>query len=189
MSSYKEFDTVQLVTMVSEHDDVAFDELVVRYTPMIKKVISGFSSSEIGYGEAFSEACYALHRAALSYDVKRSEDITFGLYSRICIFRRMTDLFEKSSKQAPTVDVDVELISAEGGVEERILERERMSEYMNRARGVLSEYEYSVFLLYVDGYSSAEIAKRLGKNAKSIENAKMRMLKRLRSVSDSFSDI
>ena len=101
----------------------------------------------------------------------------------------MTDLFEKSSKQAPTVDVDVELISTEGGVEERILERERMSEYMNRARGVLSEYEYSVFLLYVDGYSSAEIAKRLGKNAKSIENAKMRMLKRLRSVSDSFSDI
>lgn len=189
MSSYREFDTVQLITMVKERDDVAFDELVLRYTPMMKKVISGFSDSDISYDEAFSEACFALHRAAMSYDVKRSEDITFGLYSRICVFRRMTDFFEKSLKQAPTVDVDVELISAEGSVEERLLERERMSEYMNRARSVLSEYEYNVFLLYIDGYHSAQMAKRLGKNVKSIENAKMRMLKRLRRVSDSFSDI
>lgn len=188
MDFYKELELAELISMVKAHDDNAFSELVVRYTPMINKVVSGFIGSSLRYDEAFSEACVALHRAAMSYDSSRSTDVTFGLYSRICAYRRMCDVVEKCSKQAPIVDMDVELISLESNIEQHLVGRERMAEYIRKARSVLSDYEYSVFLLYIEGYTTAEISKQLQKDAKSVENAKSRMLKRLREIAPAFHD-
>ena len=184
-----DMELVNLIKSAREGDDGAFTELVVLYTPMMNKVISGFVGTYLRYDEAFSEACVALHRAAMSYDVKRSANITFGLYARICVYRRICDLFEKCAKDAPVVDMDVELISSESNIEQRLVGRERMSEYIDKAHGILSEYEFSVFMLYIDGYSTPEISERVGRDIKSVENAKSRMIKRLREESDIFSDI
>ena len=90
MDSAVEKDTALLILRAREEDD-AFSELLSRYTPMINKVISGFSGALVNYDEAFAEACIAFHRAVLSYDLSRSEGITFGLYSRICVYRRLCD--------------------------------------------------------------------------------------------------
>ena len=189
MDSYMDTPPDELILAARENDDSAFSELVARYTPMINKVISGFSDPRFRYDEAFSEACVSLHRAVKSYDVSKSSDITFGLYARICVYRRLCDLFRKVSRDAPIVDVDIESIGANLNIEQRIVGRERISEYIEKARGILSEYEYQVFLLYIDGYSTAEISARLCKDTKSVENAKLRMFKRLREVSSIFSDI
>ena len=189
MNFRADLEHISLVNLVRGGDNGAFSELVSLYTPMMNKVICGFVSSQIRYEEAFSEACVALHRAALSYDISRSDGITFGLYARICVYRRLCDLAEKFSKELPVVDMDVELISTDGGIEQRIVGRERMALYLKKARSVLSEYEYSVFILYIDGYSTAEISAKLGRDVKSVENAKSRMIKRLREECVLFSDV
>ena len=93
------------------------------------------------------------------------------------------------SRDARIVDVDIESIGTNVNIEQRIVGRERISEYIEKAHGILSEYEYQVFLLYIDGYSTAEISAKLCKDTKSVENAKLRMFKRLREVSNIFSDI
>ncbi len=189
MILYKELDVTALIKLVREHDDTAFGELVTRYTPMINKLISGFLTNTFRYDEAFSEACVALHRAALSYDLSRSSDITFGLYSQICVYRKMCDAVAKEQRAAEVVDVDVDTISAENNIENRLVGREQMSRFLAVARGVLSEYEYRVFRLYIDGDSTLEIAEKLGKGVKSVENAKARMFRHLREECKKFSDI
>ena len=180
---------LSLITLVHDGDDDAFSKLVSLYAPMLNKVISGFTNPSIRYDEAFSEACVALHRAAISYDVTRSDGITFGLYARICVYRRISDLAEKYAREIHPVDLNVELISTDSGIEQRLVGRERMARYLKIAHRVLSAYEYSVFLLYIDGYSTAEISQKLDRDIKSIENAKTRMIKRLREECDLFSDI
>lgn len=189
MILYQELETVALIKMAREHDDSAFAELVLRYTPMINKLVSGFITSTFRYDEAFSEACVALHRAALSYDLSRSSDITFGLYAQICVYRRMCDAVAAEKRGAEVVDVDVDTISAENNIENRLVGREEMSRFFDVARGVLSEYEYHVFRLYIDGDSTVEIAEKLGKNTKSVENAKARMFRHLREECKRFSDV
>ena len=42
MDMHKDTDIGDLVIRCRNHDDVAFDELVRRYTPMMRKVIAGF---------------------------------------------------------------------------------------------------------------------------------------------------
>ena len=189
MILYKKLDVTALIKLVRERDDSAFDELVSRYTPMINKLISGFLTNTFRYDEAFSEACVVLHRAALSYDLSRSLDITFGLYAEICVYRKMCDAAAADRRVAEVVDVDVDTISAENNIEKRLVRREQMSRFFDMARGVLSEYEYRVFRLYVDGDSTLEIAEKLGKDVKSVENAKARMFRHLREKCKEFSDV
>ena len=177
-----------LVSKAKLHDDGAFAELVRLYNPMMNKVVSGFTSSGVRYDEAFSEACVALHSAVTSYDLERSA-VTFGLYARICVYRRVLDFAVKSKKESLVSGVDVNSLYTESNVESKILGRERLCEYLKKARAVLSEYEYRVFLLYIEGYSTGEIAEKLQKDTKSVENAKTRMFKHLREESKKFSDI
>ena len=174
-----------LIYKVRERDDAAFAELVHRYTPMMNKVISGFTGLRVRTDEAFSEACITLHRAAMSYDLSRTE-VTFGLYARICIYRRLCDLVGKESRDDRIVDLDVDALAVQSGIESVLVGRERMQESLAIARTVLSEYEYEVFLLYLQGYTTAAISKELSKTPKSVDNAKARMIKRLREVSTVF---
>ena len=188
MQNYKNIETEKLILLVCERDDEAFSELLERYSPMINKVISSFSASGIRYDEAYSEGCVALHRAALAYDVSKSSEITFGLFARICVYRRICDMLSGAKKSERLADVDINSIAVGTGVEEALVYKERMNEYFMRAKEILSEYEYSVFLLYIEGIPTAEIAKQLGRNIKSVENAKSRMLKSLRREGRIFFD-
>ncbi len=188
MDRDKECNLSGLIQEVRLGDDSAFAALAERYAPMLNKVASGFVSPSFAHNEAYSEACVAFHRAALSYDFDRS-DVTFGLYARICVYRHLCDIAAKAAKDSCLVELDMDTISIENTVEARIVERERVKEYTETAKTLLSEYEYRVFLLYIDGYSTAQIADRLERSAKSVDNAKARMFKTLREHSRKFSDI
>lgn len=188
MDAYGKTDLNEMLSAVRSHDGNAFSELVLRYTPLLNKLVGRFVSNTVNYGEAFSEACLALHSAALSYDVAKADTVTFGLYASICVRRRLSDLADKCGRAARESTVDVELISADGDAEQSMVRQERVAEYMQKARTILSEYEYRVLVLYVDGYTTAEIAKELGRDRKSVENAKSRMLKHLRSASNALFD-
>jgi len=177
----------ELILLVREKNDAAFAELISRYAPMMNKVASGFTCRNLSQDELFSEACVALHRAALSYDLLRV-DVTFGLYSKICVYHRLCDVIAKEDKVDYISDIDINTLSESENVESNLEMRERIDEYLRVARGMLSDYEYRVFIAFIDGESNREIAKKLGKDVKSIENAKARVLKRLRG-SDVFRHI
>ena len=55
-------------------------------------------------------------------------------------------------------------------------------------RYLLSDYEYSVLLLHIQGYKTAAIAKVLGRTAKSVDNAKSRLFRHLRAELADSSD-
>ncbi len=189
MDFYENIEVSQLLDKVRLRDDAAFSELVRRYTPMMNKVIQSFISDGVRFEEFFSEACVALHRAALSYDVSREEHITFGLYARICVYRRISDMARRSTSGEEAVDIDVDRISSGASIEQKLVFRERIAEYLDTAKKLLSDYEHRVFLLYIEGYSTLDMAKALSRDVKSIENAKSRMFKHLREMSQLFSDI
>lgn len=176
------------IERVKMGDDRAFVSVLTEYTPMLNKLISGFSNPLVSYDEAFSEASVALHRAAMTYDTE-NKSVTFGLYAKICVYRRLCDLYEKLAKSNNTVDFDIDKIAVYSNAETRIVGIERMREYLRHAKDILSDYEYQVLLLYIEGCSTKTIAKKLSKDTKSVENAKTRMLRALREDAEFFQDI
>ncbi len=175
-----------LLLRCRQHDDDAFDELVNRYTPMMRKVISGFCTS-YEFDELFSEACVALHTAAQRFDMGQS-DVTFGLYARICVRNRILDLLRSKENGRTISDCDVEQVLVDDDPEGKLVERETFDNILRSARVILSDYEYRVLLLHIQGYKTAAIAEMLSRSAKSVDNAKSRLFKRLRSEIGGIAD-
>lgn len=180
MDLYKDSDIETLLQRCREHDDDAFDQLVTRYTPMMRKVICSFGQVSYDFGELFSEACVALHTATQRFDLDQSE-VTFGLYARICVRNRIVDLLRISEGDRTITDRDVEQMAEEDNLEGRIAERETFERILASAKLLLSDYEYRVLLLHIQGYNTSTIAEMLSRTPKSVDNAKFRLFRRLRA--------
>lgn len=179
MDTRKGSDITELLIRCRAHDDAAFSELVLRYTPMINKTVGAFFDDPFDVSEAYSEACVVLHRAANSYDLGQSE-VTFGLYAHVCVRNRMLDMLRKNQAAITLSDVDIDTLAVGSDVESSLIMREAVDEYRRLARELLSEYEYKIFLCVLKGFKTAEIAQLLDTTAKSVDNAKSRMWRTLR---------
>ena len=166
-----------LLLRIREGDEGSFEELVAQYTPMVVSVIRRMG---LDRDEVYSDAMLALYRSSLSYDLDQ-EQVTFGLYARICVSRRLLDL-SRQTKGRDRLDenFDVERISVDSGILTQLEREEERMLLRSSARRLLSEYEYSVFRLWLEGHGTADIARTVSADAKSVENAKARILKKLR---------
>ena len=175
----KELSLDELINRCRARDDDAFAELLSRYAPMINREVSAFSDCTLSVDELFSEASIALHKAVLRYDTEQS-GVTFGLYARICVHNRLIDTVRASERQPVCEEYSDEVADGVDSPEAVLLLRDTVARLIDTARESLSEYEYRVLILYMQGYKTAEIAKRLGKTSKSVDNAKSRIFTRLR---------
>lgn len=174
----KPSDNRALDELIKEHrmgSEGAFEELVRRFEPMFVNVARGLS---LDVREVYSEACLSLRRAADSYAF--GEKVTFGLYAKICVTRAMLDYMKRNKRRGDVADFDVDEVAVSDGVQSRLEREESIASFIGRARELLSPYEYDVFLLLMQGYSVSEIAARLERGVKSVENARARILKNLR---------
>ncbi len=177
-----------MLLRLREGDASDFQYLVEQYSPMMRRCAQNFFSAPSDREEAFSEACVTLYAAALSYDLSQTE-VTFGLYARICVLRRMAALFAKRRRVLSEIapEVDIERISVPSGVENSLVRDETVAELLAKVHAFASDYEYEVFVsMCVNGRSAAEAAALLGKSVKSVENAKDRLLRRIRRNRQSF---
>lgn len=177
-------DIVDLISLVREGDNLAFAELIKRYTPLMNKEIGESINSGLSVGELYAEACIGLHRAAMTYDSSKS--LTFGLYAKICIYRRLIDL--RRVNTVPQSDVDVEKLYVTPSIDSRLADAERFDTLMSRSRELLSDFEYQIFVLHVQGYRTARIAEMLSVSSKSVDNAKNRIFRKLREYFSDYSD-
>lgn len=181
-------DIRELLLRLRTGDVSDFSRLVEQYSPMMRRCVRNFFSAPSDREEAYSEACVTLYAAALSYDLSQ-EEVTFGLYARICVLRRMAALFAKQRRVLSEIapEVDVERVSIPSGIENSLVRDETVAHLLAKVKAFASEYEFEVFVsICVNGRSAAETAKQLGKSAKSVENAKDRLLRRIRENRQSF---
>ena len=173
-----------LILKSRDGDESAFEELVGMYRPMIDGVIKRFS---LDVDETFSEACMGFYRAVSSYTVG-NQGVTFGLYAKICVERSVIDLIRKNERnisRRAILDVDVDAIPAPGGIHAMLEHREQAARFLEIVKRVLSDFEYDVYRYWMIGYKTADIARVLGVTAKSVDNAKNRMMRKLRDELDS----
>ena len=184
MQSMKSCELNELLSMIknSASADFAFSELLARYTPLLRARVGMYSFSESELPEAMQEASIALHSAAMTYDSEKCDGVTFGLYAGVCISNRIKSLLRKNARENKDAEVisDTERIPSGHDLERAIATRDLCERVMRIAKGLLSEFEFEVFRLGFEKYSTKDIAAELGKTAKSVDNAKWRISQRLR---------
>lgn len=184
MDSVKKCEISELLDMIKngKASDFAFSELLSRYMPLINARVAAHSFSVSENSEAVQEASIALHSAALTYDSGKCDGVTFGLYAGVCISNRLKSMIRKNARS--TMDTDLmsesEKISSGHDLESYIATRDLCERVMNTAKGLLSDFEFEVFRMGFEKYSTKDIAAKLGRTPKSVDNAKWRISRRLR---------
>ena len=180
MNCYEKLTLEELIARLRERDDAAFAEVIERYKPMLNSIVSSFSDSSLDKEELMAEAYIALHSAAMRYDLSQSK-VTFGLYARICIHNRFVDLLRREEALCEVCELDVDTLPDDGEIDTGLVARDTVERVLRDARELLSELEYTILMYHIQGYKTSAIAEALGRTPKSVDNAKWRIFKRLRT--------
>jgi len=173
-----------LIIRAKNGDTSAFSELSVMYSPLIGRTIDSFirakGISENDKDDLRQEASIALFNAIENFDLSQNK-VTFGLYAKICIKNRLISLLRKRQRQIKILErTSIKTFhSAERG-EFQYEGPHRSDAQLEYAKQVLSPYEYQVFSLYIQDLSYREIAKRLNRTEKSVDNALSRIKKKIK---------
>jgi len=168
----------ELVLALREGSADAFSELCEMYKPMLLATLNKLG---LDRDEYFSDACLALYKSALTYDLEQ-DGVTFGLYAGICIRHRLVDLVrrESAAERRLSAFLDMDTIAVPGGIVSSLIRREERELLESAAERLLSDYEYRVFELWLSGESISVTADVLSSSSKSIENARARIMRKLR---------
>lgn len=169
-----------LIWRLQTDDESAFEALKVQYEGLlhsqVSQVIGRIPNGE--FDDLMQEASLALFHAAMRFDLTQ-DDVTFGLYAKICIRNRLISVARRANKpKLPTTSLTAD--EEPSASERKAARRSSFRELNEAAEVLLSSMEYAVFQLYLDGCSAAEIAKIMDKSPKSIDNAIYRMRKKLK---------
>ena len=170
---------ISLILDYRNGDEEAFEQLLNSYSAMIEGAIR---CRGLDVDEYFSEACIAFLNAVEEYNVD-DVAVTFGLFAKICVERKIIDILRKRGNDSNLridSDVDVDDIAVSGGIQAMLEHREQSAYFMKVAKEELSDFEYRVFHYWMLGYKTADIADMLDSNAKSVDNAKNRMMAKLK---------
>ncbi len=176
-----------LLDDVKSAKPLSFDAVYSLYLPLMQsavaKCMKAYGTPEDEHDDLFQEAAIALYKAALSFDTGKGT--SFGLYAKICIQHRITSFIRGNKKSAFTETVPYEFYCDEGAIdtpESLFINKESIGELNKKIDSTLTEFESSVFRLYLEDLSYDDIARALSVPKKSVDNAIGRIKAKLRKL-------
>ncbi|MBE6535789.1 MAG: sigma-70 family RNA polymerase sigma factor [Ruminococcaceae bacterium] len=177
----------ELIFRVRKGDDVAFSELLSRYTPLIEGSLLRSLGDEF-YGlyseDLRQEATMVFYNSILTYDVEQHE-VEFGLYAKICITNALISqkrlLMRRRGESLSENDLGELFGDSEQDPSAIVMEQESLRALDSLIRGSLSDLEYRIWCLYMSGKTASEISLSVGKSSKSVNNAIYRIRRKLRA--------
>ena len=170
-----------LILEAKNGSDPAFAELTKRYAPLIDSMTDKYfrllEETEAAYEDIRQEAHLAFYRALVTFDTEQDK-VSFGLYAKICIRNRMISILRKNRSEKKHNAKATKL--GEGQIPEKSSAVD-YRELLSLAESLLTEYEKTVFYMYLGGQPYKEIALSLGRTEKSVDNALFRAKAKLRS--------
>ena len=190
---YREWEDKDLLHLVAAGDRLAEEQLAVRYSRLVRICARPFFLAGGDSEDLTQEGMLGLLSAIREYDP--SQQTSFRTFAEACIRNRLITAIKSASrlKHLPLNEgVSLEEILSEETSqsvvspkafrrvpEEQVLARESADEIFHTFSRCLSQLEKEVLTLFLDGLSYEEMAERLGRSVKSVDNAVQRIRRKL----------
>ncbi len=196
---YRSFDDLgdeEVVAFAREGDDVALEYLIHKYKNFVRAKARSYFLIGADREDIIQEGMIGLYKAIR--DFKADKLASFRAFAELCITRQIITAIKTATRQKhiplnsyvslnkPLYDDEsdrtLEDILAGNKVsdpEELVISREEFLDIESKMSEFLSELEWSVLMLYLEGKSYQEIAEQLSRHVKSIDNALQRVKRKL----------
>ncbi len=177
-----------LVERAQAGDKQATEELLSRYAGLVRGRARGFFLVGGETEDLIQEGMIGLYRAVSEYRVDWEGGMSFKNFAYLCVSRRIIDAVKASArKKNVPLNNYVSLFQSEwempvSSPEDEVIRGEDRREFLQKMSKELSDFEFRVTVMYMDGLSCAEICEATGKEEKSVDNAIQRSKKKLQKL-------
>ncbi len=200
-SEWESLTDEELIERFRSGEQMIMDHLLEKYKKLVKNKAKSMYILGADSEDLIQEGMIGLFKAIRNYDFGR--DASFYTFAELCISRQMYSAIRasKSQKQMSlntyislnTMPFDSDgpenmtladvMSSGESGdPEELFLDKERVEYLERKIEEELSDFEKQVLDLYLTGMSYSQIAKVLGRDDKSTDNALQRLKAKIRRL-------
>ncbi len=177
-----------LVERAQAGDKQATEELLSRSAGLVRGRARGFFLVGGETEDLIQEGMIGLYRAVSEYRTDREGGMSFKNFAYLCVSRRIIDAVKASArKKNVPLNNYVSLFQSEwempvSSPEDEVIRGEDRREFLQKMSKELSDFEFRVTVMYMDGLSCAEICEATGKEEKSVDNAIQRSKKKLQKL-------
>lgn len=181
----------EVVAHAQAGNEDAVDYLLHKYQKLVYVWTRPYFLQGAEDDDLLQEGMIGLYKAIRDFAPGSS---SFWSFAKLCITRNIISAIKGTTRQKhiplnsytslhkPIYDVEGDRTLMEvlennkvDDPETLVIDRERLYNTQRHIKEVLSEFEYKVFRLYINGLSYKEMAERLGTHTKSIDNALCRI--------------
>lgn len=191
-SPYEECSAEALCALVAAGDRLAEESLVTRYSRLVRVCARPYFLAGGDSEDLIQEGMFGLLKAIREFDPSR--DASFHTFAELCIRRRVLSAVAAAARDkhaplndsipfdSPFFDGQSELsagLRPPGNPEDLLIDREEQRERLGRLKDQLSGLEGMILDHYLRGCSYREIASRVGRSPKSVDNAVQRIRRKV----------
>ena len=201
-TAYENCTDEELIVRMREGESQIVDYIMMKYKNLVRSKAKAMFILGADTEDLIQEGMIGLFKAVQDYDTGR--DASFNTFAELCVSRQMYTAIQSSArkKHAPLnnyislymgtdgngeEDPDASLVNAlasamDNNPENILIDHEnfqRLREYIDRE---LSPFEKQVLELKLTGMNYVEIARVLGKDEKSTDNALQRIKTKLKKI-------
>jgi len=193
MSGFDDRASLELARKAAEGDAAAEESLVSEYVRLVRACARPYFLAGGDSEDLIQEGMLGLLSAVRTFDPAKG--VKFSTYAEFCVRRRIysairsasgnkhTPLNSYISLESPQLDESSTLQAYSlRDPEDFVIARESAGEVQRLLFGALSRFESGVLELYLEGMSYKDMAVRLGKTSKSVDNAVQRIRKKLAQI-------
>jgi RNA polymerase sporulation-specific sigma factor len=198
-ADYKDVSDEELILRMREGEEGITEYIMNKYKNLVRSKAKSMYILGADRDDLIQEGMIGLFKALQAYDIGR--DASFATFADLCVSRQMYTAVQSAGRQKniplntyislydsagrnhdgeEEVLVNVLAAQSELTPEERVIDRENVEQMEKTIERELSAFEKQVLDLYLTGMSYQQIAKVLGKDDKSTDNALQRIKAKLR---------
>lgn len=199
--NYEQASDEELIEQLRDGENAVMDYIMDKYKFLVRSKAQAMYILGADTEDLIQEGMIGLFKAVRDYDCGR--DASFYTFADLCISRQMYSAVRASNCQKHlSLNTYISLNSAPFGEngeetmvladvmsrgegsnpEELFLDKERVSYLEKKIEEELSDFEKEVLDLYLIGMSYSQIAKVLGRDDKSTDNALQRLKFKIRKL-------
>lgn len=195
-----------LLELIRNGDVQAKHELVQKYIPLVKHIVSNHYASFLDFDDLMQEGVIGLLSAIDEYE--SSHNVKFSSFAYICIIRKIYNVIKQSNGNKHKALNDaislhsyigadegravIDLLPNEEGAvdpEEWAMERFVSEKIKEVLKNHLSILEFAVISLLLEGYSNGEIEAKIGVGSKAVDNARTRVRLKIKKLLTNYGSL
>jgi len=199
--NFASFSDEDLAVLAQQGDDKALDFLLSKYFVYVRSKSLSYYIVGADRDDIIQEGMIGLFKAVRDFSSERG--VSFRTFADVCVTRQIITAVKNASRQKhaplnfyvslnkPMSDDDddsstiADILQQEKNMspEEILIKKEDADILGSEMNRLLSDFELEVLSLYLRGNSYSDIAKLIGRDPKSVDNALQRIKKKFEKIS------